>query len=188
MRLPRVLLRSAPATRLARIEIDMLMIRLERRLRTVVLLITASLALSVVAGAGGSARAAVPDRLGPATVTPLGTFGGMSYVQYDGVFEGDTSTGAFRVPYRISAPADPSLTNQSVLVEAPHFAIALGARDRYLRPGFLFGRGFVHAGVGWSTVANRILDPTVPDTFIEGGSTSSAGGSTTRSSRISQRR
>lgn len=115
------------------------------------------------------ARAATPDHLGSATVTPLGTFGGIAYVQYDGVFEGETSTGAFRVPYRISAPADPSLSNRTVLVEAPHFAVALGALNLYLRPGFLFQRGFVHAGVGWSTLANRILDRSVPGTFIDGG-------------------
>ncbi|MER6319503.1 alpha/beta hydrolase domain-containing protein [Streptomyces sp. NPDC001581] len=39
----------------------------------------------------------------------------------------------------------------------------------YLRRDFLFRRGFVHAAVGWGTVDNRILDPTVPGTFIKGG-------------------
>lgn len=139
-----------------------------RHFRLAAALIGALLALPVI-GTGGAAHATIPDRLGPPTVTSLGTFGGIAYVQYDGVFEGETSTGAFRVPYRISAPADPSLTNESVLVEAPHFSIALGARDRYLRPGFLFGRGFVHAGAGWGTFGNRILDRSVPGTFIDGG-------------------
>ncbi|WP_282694309.1 alpha/beta hydrolase domain-containing protein [Streptomyces sp. CC208A] len=105
----------------------------------------------------------------PTSVTPLGTFDGVSYVRYDGVFEGRTSTGRFRVPYRISAPQDPGRTNGTVLVEPSHFAVGLGALDGYLRPELLFTRGFVHAGIGWSTFANRILDPTVPGTFIEGG-------------------
>lgn len=125
-----------------------------------------SLGLAVQAG---PAQAAAPDSLGPATVTPLGTFGGIEYVRYDGVFTGETSTGAFRVPYQISAPADPSRADNTVLLEAPHFAVALGVRDVYLRREFLFRRGFVHAGVGYSTVGNRILDPSVPGTFIDGG-------------------
>ncbi|GAA4932207.1 alpha/beta hydrolase domain-containing protein [Streptomyces coeruleoprunus] len=109
------------------------------------------------------------DRLGRPTVTRLGTFGGIRYLRYDGVFEGRTSTGRFRVPYRISAPADPHRGNGTVLVEPPHFAAGLGTLDSYLEPKLLFSRGFVHAGVGWSTFRNRILDPSVPGTFIEGG-------------------
>lgn len=110
------------------------------------------------------------DRLSPPTaVTPLGSFGGIPYVQYDGVFEGATSTGRFRVPYRISAPADPHRANATVLVEPPHFVTGLGALNVYLRRELLFSRGFVHAGIGWSTLGNRILDPSVPGTFIEGG-------------------
>ncbi|MGA5065250.1 alpha/beta hydrolase domain-containing protein [Streptomyces exfoliatus] len=109
------------------------------------------------------------DRLGDPAVTPLGSFGGIRYVQYDGVFEGETSTGRFRVPYRISAPADPDRTNGTAVVEPPHFVVGLGALNVYLRRDFLFRQGFVHAGVGWSTLGNRILDPSVPGTFIEGG-------------------
>ncbi|UQX04660.1 alpha/beta hydrolase domain-containing protein [Streptomyces sp. RerS4] len=112
---------------------------------------------------------ATEDRLSRPTVTQLGSFGGISYVRYDGVFEGATSTGRFRVPYRISAPADTSRTNGTVVVEPSHFVVGLGALDVYLRPDFLFRRGFVHAGIGWSTLGNRILDPSVPGTFIEGG-------------------
>jgi hypothetical protein len=73
------------------------------------------------------------------------------------------------VPYRISAPADPGHSNATVLVEPPHFAVGTGALDVYLRRDFLFRRRFVHAAVGWSTIGNRILDPSVPGTFIEGG-------------------
>ncbi|MFF8280876.1 alpha/beta hydrolase domain-containing protein [Streptomyces lateritius] len=85
------------------------------------------------------------------------------------MFEGETSTGRFRVPYQISAPQNPRRTNGTVVVEPSHFAVGLGARDAYLGPAFLFSRGFVHAGIGWSTLNNRILDPTVPGTFVEGG-------------------
>ncbi|MGN9793036.1 alpha/beta hydrolase domain-containing protein [Streptomyces sp. OZ13] len=109
------------------------------------------------------------DRLGTPVATPLGEFGGIRYVQYDGVFEGETSTGRFRVPYRISAPADPHHNNGTALVEPPHFVVGLGMLDVYLRRDFLFRQGFVHAGVGWSTLGNRILDPSVPGTFIDGG-------------------
>jgi hypothetical protein len=109
------------------------------------------------------------DRLSEPVVTPLGSFGGIRYVQYDGVFEGRTSTGRFRVPYRISAPADPRRGNKTAVVEPSHFVVGLGALNVYLRRDFLFRRGFVHAGIGWSTLGNRILDPTVRGTFIRGG-------------------
>jgi hypothetical protein len=73
------------------------------------------------------------------------------------------------VPYRISAPENLSVANRTVVVEPPHGAAGLGALSVYLRRDFLFSRGFVHAGIGWSTLGTRILDPSVPDTFIEGG-------------------
>lgn len=116
-----------------------------------------------------AAAPATDGPLGEPAVTPLGTFGGIPYVRYDGVFEGRTSTGRFRVPYRISAPKDPRRTNGTVLVEPSHFAVGLLTLNGYLRPELLFTRGFVHAGIGWSTFANRILDPSAPGTFIEGG-------------------
>lgn len=115
-------------------------------------------------------------RLEQPLATPIGTFEGIVYVQYDGIFEGRTSTGAFRVPYRITAPANPSQGNQTVLVEPSHFATGLGALEFSLGQNFLFSRGFSHAGIGWSTTTGteegtnlRILDPTVPGVFIDGG-------------------
>ena len=113
--------------------------------------------------------AAADGALGQPATTSVGTFGGIAYVQYDGIFEGQTSTGAYRVPYRISAPENVSVANRTVVVEPPHGAAGLGALSVYLRRDFLFSRGFVHAGIGWSTLGTRILDPSVPDTFIEGG-------------------
>src|SRR5439155_17931220 len=113
--------------------------------------------------------------LAPPTASPAGTFGGIEYVQYDGIFAGRTSSGDYRVPYRITAPADPVRGNRTVLVEPSHFGFGLGALQHYLGPGFLFSRGFVHAGIGWSTASFgkgfdlRILDPTAPGVFIKGG-------------------
>lgn len=119
--------------------------------------------------------AAAAGLLGNPVVTQVGTFGGIAYVQYDGIFEGQTSTGAYRVPYRITAPADPARGNRTVLVEPPHYASGLGARDLSLGQDFLFSRGFLHAAIGWSTTSfgrgldQRILDPSVPGVFIKGG-------------------
>jgi hypothetical protein len=113
--------------------------------------------------------AAANGVLGTPLATPVGTFGGIAYVQYDGTFMGNTSTGAYRVPYRITAPANLSLSNRTIVVEPSHGVAGLGALNQYLRRDFLFSRGFMHAGIGWSTVGTRILDPSVPGVFIEGG-------------------
>jgi len=126
-------------------------------------------ALSAAAALLAPSSASAGGQLDLPLATPVGTFGGIAYVQYDGTFEGQTSTGAYRVPYRITAPADLADGNRTVLVEPPHGVIALGALTFHLREDFLFSRGFVHAGIGWSTVGARILDPSVPGTFIEGG-------------------
>jgi hypothetical protein len=121
------------------------------------------------------AIAAAAGGLGPPTsVTQLGTFGKIAYVQYDGIFEGQTSTGTYRVPYRITAPADPKRANRTVLVEPPHYFGGLLGLDVWLGRDFLLSRGFVHAGVGYSTASPeggnmRILDPNVPGVFINGG-------------------
>jgi hypothetical protein len=111
----------------------------------------------------------------PVTERPAGSFDGVDYVQYDGVFAGHTSTGAFRVPYRMTAPVNPGDGNGAVVVEPPHFATGLGTLEFQLGREFLLGRRFTHAGVGYSTTSfgpgldKRILDPSVPGTYIEGG-------------------
>src|SRR5262245_66532587 len=105
----------------------------------------ASLALAVV-GLLTPPPVAADGVLGQPVATPIGTFGGIAYVQYDGIFDGQTSTGAFRVPYRITAPADPNRANRTALVEPPHPCGGLGALNTFLRQDFLFPRGFVHAG------------------------------------------
>jgi hypothetical protein len=109
------------------------------------------------------------------SATPIGSFGGIEYVQYDGIFEGQSSIGTYRVPYRITAPKESNRGNRTVVVEPPHYATGLGTLDFALGRGFLLGRGFAHAGVGYSTTNYgpgfdlRILDPTVHGVFINGG-------------------
>jgi hypothetical protein len=131
--------------------------------------------LGAVAPGVSDAVAATNDIAAPITARPAGSFGGVDYVQYDGVFAGHTSTGAFRVPYRMTAPVNPGDGNGAVVVEPPHFATGLGTLEFQLGRRFLLGRRFTHAGVGYSTTSfgpgldKRILDPTVPGTYIDGG-------------------
>ena len=131
--------------------------------------------LVTIAPGVSDAIAGSDDIAAPTTAIPAGSFDGVDYVQHDGVFTGHTSTGAFRVPYRITAPVDPDDGNGAVVVEPPHFATGLGTLAFQLGRRFLLGRRFTHAGVGYSTTSfgpgldQRILDPSVPGTFIEGG-------------------
>jgi hypothetical protein len=131
--------------------------------------------LGTVAPRVADAVTASDDIATPTTARPAGSFGGIDYAQYDGVFAGHTSTGAFRVPYRITAPVDPGDGNGAVVVEPPHFATGLGTLAFQLGRKFLLGRRFTHAGVGYSTTSfgpgldQRILDPTVLGTYIDGG-------------------
>jgi hypothetical protein len=82
----------------------------------------------------------------PLKPSPLGTFEGVKYFQYEGLFVGKTSTGNFSVPYRISAPANRRSANRgAVLVEPPHFATGTLLREGWLGRPFLFGRRFQHA-------------------------------------------
>jgi hypothetical protein len=124
--------------------------------------------------------ASAAGKVQPALKTSsLGTFGGVQYVQYDGLFVGKTSTGNYSVPYRISAPANRGRANRgTVLVEPPHFATGTFLREGWLGRPFLFGRGFLHASVGYSlasppgsgvSITSRILDPAAQDVFIDGG-------------------
>jgi Alpha/beta hydrolase domain len=131
--------------------------------------------LGTVAFGVSDAVAATNDIAAPITARPAGSFDGVDYVQYDGVFAGHTSTGAFRVPYRMTAPVNPGDGNGAVVVEPPHFATGLGTLEFQLGRRFLLGRRFTHVGVGYSTTSfgpgldKRILDPTVPGTYIDGG-------------------
>jgi hypothetical protein len=94
--------------------------------------------------------ASAAGMLQPALKTSsLGAFGGVQYVQYDGLFVGKTSRGNYRVPYQISAPANPRRANRTVLVEPPHFVAGTELRERSLGRPFLFGRRFLHASVAY---------------------------------------
>lgn len=138
-------------------------------------LIALVLTLLPIRESGIAGAEAATDDIEAPTASPAGSFDGVDFVQYDGLFVGYTSTGAFRVPYRITAPADLAHANGAVVVEAPHFATGLGTLEFQMGRKFLLGRGFVHAGVGYSTTSfgpgfdQRILDPSVPGTYIEGG-------------------
>ena len=59
--------------------------------------VLASLALAMVAPLSPPPAAAA-GRLREPRATSVGTFGGIAYTQYDGIFERRTSTGAYRVP------------------------------------------------------------------------------------------
>lgn len=93
----------------------------------------------------------------------FGTFAGVSFVRYTGVFRGETTLGAFRVPYEIVAPENPGLGNGTVLVEPPHFSGGTGGRDGVLGPELLFGNGYSYASVGFGENGRNILDPTASD-------------------------
>ena len=139
----------------------------------------ASLGLLALPVFTSNASAAGKLQLAKTDPTPLGTFGGVEYVQYEGLFAGKTSTGKYSVPFRISAPANPrSARRSTVLVEPPHFSQGTFLRESYLGRPFLFGEGFLHASVGYSTgsppgfggsISNRILDPAATGVFINGG-------------------
>jgi hypothetical protein len=94
----------------------------------------------------------------PLNKETAGTFNRVNFVRYKGRFTGETSQGKFSVPYEITAPS-PTEGNLRLLIEVPHFNDGVIARVDILGAEFLFGRGFSHAAVGYSTIGNRILDP-----------------------------
>ena len=94
------------------------------------------------------------------TSVPFGSFGGVDFVHHSGRFEGATSLGAYRVPFEIIAPADPSLGNRTVLFEPPHFGFGPVAREFTMGRDFVFGRGYSYAAAGFGTNGLNILNPT----------------------------
>ena len=119
----------------------------------------------------------------PSSTEQIGTFNNIPYVRYKGKFTGRTDCrdaqgngdGSFAVPYEITTPSpvpprgNPGGGNQPggnpaggkhiFVVEPPHFASGIVARDDALGPKFLFNRGFSHVSVGYSNFAGCILDP-----------------------------
>jgi hypothetical protein len=110
------------------------------------------------------------------TSEPFGTFDGVAFVRHTGMFEGETSLGAFRMPFEIVAPEDPTEGNGTVLVEPLHFAFGPIGRDRILGTGFLlerdvhflFSNGFAYAAVGFGDFGFNILDPTESGLMLAG--------------------
>jgi Alpha/beta hydrolase domain len=119
--------------------------------------------------------AAPPTTLTPTATQPFGTNGGALFVRQTGIFEGETSLGAYRVPYELVAPADPSPANGTVLFEPPHFLFGPAGRDFVLTRGLVFGRGFSYAAVGFGTNGLNILDPAVPGLVVAGAPVASPG-------------
>ena len=99
---------------------------------------------------------------------PFGTFNGVAFVRYSGLFEGETSLGEFRVPYEIVAPTEPELGNGTVLVEPPHWAVPPLGRDFVIGREVIFSKGISYASVGFGTDGFNILDASVTDAIIAG--------------------
>lgn len=99
---------------------------------------------------------------------PFGTFDGVPFLRHTGFLEGETSLGAFRVPYEIVAPEDPDQGNGTVLVEPPHWAFPATGRDLVLGRDLIFGAGFGYASVAFGTDGRNILDFTVEQAVIAG--------------------
>ena len=103
-----------------------------------------------------------------ATSTDYGTFRGVEYLRHTGRFVGETSKGAFRVPFEIVAPANPRRGNRTVVVEPPHFVFGTAGRDGVLGNKLLFERRFSHASVGFANEGFNLLDPFAVDAEIAG--------------------
>jgi hypothetical protein len=125
--------------------------------------------------APGSAIAASRGSLTAGASEPFGSFGGLPFVRHTGLFEGETSLGAFRVPYELVSPADPALGNGTVLIEPPHFLLGPAGRDLVLTRALVFGEGFGYAAVGFGTNGLNILDPSVPGPMVAGVPVASPG-------------
>jgi alpha/beta hydrolase family protein len=97
---------------------------------------------------------------------PYGVLNGIEYVRHTGRFEGVSNFGPYRVPYDIIAPADPAHASGRVIVEPAHQSFPLAARHSFLGNAFLASRGYAHALIGWSTLAESILVPGARDVFL----------------------
>ena len=102
------------------------------------------------------------------TSADYGTFRGVDYLRHTGRFVGETSKGAFRVPFEMIAPADPRRGNRTVVVEPPHFVFGPTGRDNVLGHELLFERRFSHASVGFANEGFNLLDPFAVDAEIAG--------------------
>jgi hypothetical protein len=138
------------------------------------LLVALSATFALVAGSASSFADGKLDL--PRTVASLGTYEGVAYNEYSGFFSGRTSTGDYRVPYRIRAPADPRLSNQTILIDVPHIVGGAMISDAFVTRPAVYGNHFMDGSVGYSSqtfapgvLTNRMLDPNANGVFVHGG-------------------
>jgi hypothetical protein len=121
----------------------------------------------------------MPASLIPGTLvaTPLGTFGGIAYTNYEAMFQGTASQNhPYRVPCQIVAPTQPGQAGRLLLFDwlnSSLIATAIG-RDfglgRYsMTDDFLFSQGLVYAAVRSDPVALGV--PWMDGTFNTSGET-----------------
>jgi hypothetical protein len=109
--------------------------------------------------------------------TPLGTFGGIAYSNYEAMFQGTASQNhPYRVPCQIVAPTQPAQSSRLLLFDWLNTAVIATAigRDfglgRYvMTDDFLFGQGLVYAAVRSDPVA--LGKPWMDGTFDTSGET-----------------
>lgn len=89
---------------------------------------------------------------------PLSREDAGTHVILKGRFTGQTSAGAYSVPYEISAPLKANKGNGRLLFEAPHFVQGPLARDGVLGREYVFGQGYSHASVGYGNRHRRLLE------------------------------
>jgi hypothetical protein len=106
--------------------------------------------------------------LEPELSAPFGSFNGIDFVSHTGRFSGETSKGAFDVPFQIVVPSDPALGNGTLLFEPPHWFFGPFGRDVILGRDFLFDAGYSYAAVGWSEDGLSVLDPAATPIIIAG--------------------
>ncbi|HEX5766254.1 MAG TPA: alpha/beta hydrolase domain-containing protein, partial [Woeseiaceae bacterium] len=112
---------------------------------------------------------ALGDNFAGVVTEPFGVFAGVEYVRHTGVFEGESTLGAFRVPFEVVAPADPDLGENTLLFEPPHSGFGTVGRNLVLGPDLIFGRGLRFASVGVGNLSDlHILDPSIPDLLLAG--------------------
>jgi hypothetical protein len=134
------------------------------------------LSAALVGGCGGTPSGptaavspALADNFDDVVTEPFGVFAGVQYVRHTGVFEGESTLGAFRVPFEVVAPADPDLGENTLLFEPPHSGFSTVGRDRILGPDLIFGRGFRFASVGIGNVSElHILDASISGLVLAG--------------------
>jgi hypothetical protein len=134
------------------------------------------LSAALVGGCGGTPSgptAAVSpvlaDNFDDVVTEPFGVFAGVEYVRHTGVFEGESTLGAFRVPFEVVAPADPGLGENTLLFEPPHSGFSTVGRNLILGPDLIFGRGLRFASVGVGNVSElHILDASISGLVLAG--------------------